>query len=158
MPHIPAVKTLEDFKAFVSAGRALGHLHVNYESVEKFPVKLVTKKKTLGAADFYVTKMRYGGRGKNKDRSVIHYNDKITITGIPLLAYDYIVNNKTAIDWVMERQSIRIDKTSGIVNDANDFARETMHNPAYPLELLQRVISVSVKTVKIIRNLPELEI
>lgn len=158
LPHIPAVKTLEDFKAFVSAGRALGHLHVNYESVEKYPVKLVTKKKKLGSNDFYVTKMRYGGRGKNKDRSVIHYNDKITITGIPLLAYDYIVNNKTAIDWVMERQSIRIDKTSGIINDANDFARKTMHNPAYPLELLQRVINVSVKTVKIIRNLPKLDI
>ena len=158
LPHIPPVKTLEDFKAFASAGRALGHLHVNYESIEKYPVKLVTKKKKLGAADFYVTKMRYGGTGKNKDRSVIHYNDKITLTGIPLAAYDYIVNNKTAIDWVMERQSIRIDKTSGIINDANDFARETMHNPAYPLELLQRVISVSVKTVKIIRNLPELEI
>ena len=158
LPHIPAVKTLEDFKAFSKAGRALGHLHVNYESVEKYPVKLVTRKKKLGANDFYVTKMRYGGRSKNKDRSVIHYNDKITITGIPLLAYDYIVNNKTAIDWVMERQSIRLDKTSGIVNDANDFARETMHNPAYPLEVLQRVISVSVKTVKIIRNLPELEI
>ena len=158
LPRIPAVKMLEDFKAFISAGRALGHLHVNYESVEKYPVKILTKKKTLEADDFYVTKMRYGGRGKNKDRSVIHYNDKITITGIPLAAYDYIVNNKTAIDWVMERQSIRIDKTSGIVNDANDFARETMHNPAYPLELLQRVISVSVKTVKIIRNLPELVI
>lgn len=158
LPHIPAVKTLKDFKAFMSAGRALGHLHVNYESVEKYPVKLVTKKKKLGAADFYVTKMRYGGKGKNKDRSVIHYNDVITITGIPVAAYDYIVNNKTAIDWVMERQSIRIDKTSGIVNDANDFAREMMHNPAYPLEVLQRVISVSVKTVKIIRNLPELEI
>ena len=158
LPHIPAVKRFEDFKAFTNAGRALGHLHVNYESVEKYPVKLVTKKKKLGAADFYVTKMRYGGRGKNKDRSVIHYNDNITITGIPFAAYDYIVNNKTAIDWVMERQSVRIDKTSGIINDANDFARETMHNPAYPLELLQRVISVSVKTVKIIRNMPELEI
>ncbi|MBI0002178.1 DEAD/DEAH box helicase [Bartonella sp. W8122] len=158
LPHIPAVKTLEDFKAFVSAGRALGHLHVNYESVEKYPVKLVTKKKKLGPADFYVTRMRYGGRGKNKDRSVIHYNDKITITGIPLLAYDYIVNNKTAIDWVMERQSIRIDKTSGIINDANDFARETMHNPAYPLDLLLRVIAVSLETMKIIRDFPVLEI
>ena len=158
LPHIPAVKTLEDFKAFANAGRALGHLHVNYGSVEKYPVKILTKKKTLGADDFYVTRMRYGGKGKSKDRSVIHYNDKITITGIPLAAYDYIVNNKTAIDWVMERQSVRIDKASGIVNDANDFARETMHNPAYPLELLLRVINVSVKTIKIIRNLPELEI
>lgn len=158
LPHIPAVKTLEDFKAFVSAGRALGHLHVNYESVEKYPVKLVTKKKKLNEADFYVTRMRYGGKGKSKDRSVIHYNDKITITGIPLAAYDYIVNNKTAIDWVMERQSIRIDKISGIVNDANDFARETMHNPAYPLELLLRIITVSLETMKIIRNFPVLEI
>ncbi|WP_198215817.1 MULTISPECIES: DEAD/DEAH box helicase [Bartonella] len=158
LPHIPAVKTLEDFKAFASAGRALGHLHVNYESVEKYPVRLVTKKKKLGAADFYVTRMCYGGRGKNKDRSIIHYNDKITLTGIPLAAYDYIVNNKTAIDWVMERQSIRIDKTSGIINDANDFACETMHNPAYPLDLLLRTITVSLETMKIVRNLPELEI
>jgi len=102
--------------------------------------------------------MYYGGRGKNKDRSVIHYNDKITITGIPLAAYDYIVNNKTAIDWVMERQSVRIDKTSGIINDANDFACETMHNPAYPLELLLRTITVSLETMKIIRNLPKLDI
>ncbi|MBI0021042.1 DEAD/DEAH box helicase [Bartonella sp. W8097] len=158
LPHILPVKTLEDFKAFASAGRALGYLHVNYESFEKYPVKLVTKKKKLGASDFYVTKMRYGGTGKNKDRSVIHYNDKITLTGIPLAAYDYIVNNKTAIDWVMERQSIRIDKTSGIINDANDFARETMHNPAYPLDLLLRVIAVSLETMKIIRDFPVLEI
>lgn len=158
LPRIPAVKTLEDFKAFASAGRTLGHLHVNYESVEKYPVKLVTKKKKLEPADFYVTKMHYGGRGKNKDCSVIHYNDKITVTGIPLAAHDYIVNNKTAIDWVMERQSIRIDKTSGIINDANDFACETMHNPAYPLELLLRTITVSLETMKIIRNLPKLDI
>ena len=60
--------------------------------------------------------------------------------------------------WVMERQCVKTDKASGIVNDANDYANETMNNPAYPLELFQRVITVSLETMKIVRGLPELDI
>lgn len=99
--------------------------------------------------------MKYGRNGKEKDLTTIHYNDKITITDIPLAAYDYIVNGKSAIDWVVERQGVKTDKASGIVND---WAIETMHNPAYPLELLQRVITVSLETIKIVHNLPKLDI
>ena len=71
---------------------------------------------------------------------------------------DYIVNGKSALDWVMERQCVKIDKTSGIVNDANDYANETMNNPAYPLELFQRVITVSLETMKIVRSLTKMVI
>ncbi len=83
---------------------------------------------------------------------------KITLTGIPLEAYDYIVNGKPALDWVVERQCVKTDKDSGIVNDANDYAKETMNNPRYPLELFMRVITVSLETMKIVRGLPALEI
>ena len=86
------------------------------------------------------------------------YNEYITVTGIPLEAYDYVVNGKSAIDWVMERQAVTTDKDSGITNDANLWATETMHNPRYPLELLQRVITVSLETMKIVNNLPKLDI
>lgn len=158
LPRIPAVKKVEDFWSFSKAGRDLAALHLNYETVGKYPVKLVTKKDNLEADDYYVTKMKYGRNGKEKDLTTIHYNDKITITDIPLAAYDYIVNGKPAIDWVVERQGVKTDKASGIVNDANDWAIETMHNPAYPLELLQRVITVSLETMKIVRNLPKLDI
>lgn len=99
--------------------------------------------------------MRYG---KNKDRATLHYNDKITLTGIPPEAYEYIVNGKPALDWVVERQAVTTHKDSGIVNDANDWAIETMHNSKYPLELIQRVITVSLETMKIVRGLPELNI
>jgi Type ISP C-terminal specificity domain/AAA domain len=81
-----------------------------------------------------------------------------TLTGIPLEAYDYIVNGKPALDWVVERQCVKTDKDSGIVNDANDWAVETMKNPLYPLELFQRVITVSLETMKIVRSLPGLAI
>lgn len=88
----------------------------------------------------------------------MHYNDTITLTGIPLEAYDYVVNGKPALDWVVERQCVKIDKASGIVNDANDWAIETMGNPKYPLELFQRVITVSLETLKIVKALPTLDI
>lgn len=158
LPRIPAVKKLDDFKEFSQAGRALANLHLNYETVAKYPANVVTKNKNLQDSGYYVQKMKYGRNGKDKDLSTIIYNDKITIKDIPLEAYDYIVNGKSAIDWVVERQAVKTDKASGIVNDANDWAIETMHNPAYPLELLLRVITVSLETMKIVRNLPKLDI
>ena len=106
--------------------------------------------------------MRYGKRkegGKNvPDKTVLIYNEHITVRGIPLEAYDYVVNGKAALDWVVERQCVKTDKVSGIVNDANDWAIETMGNPKYPLELFLRVITVSLETLKIVRALPKLEL
>ena len=73
-------------------------------------------------------------------------------------AWNYVVNGKAALDWVMERQAVRVDKASGIVNDANDWALETMGNPKYPLELFQRVVTVSLETLRIVNSLPALDI
>ncbi len=93
-----------------------------------------------------------------KDLTTLIYNSKITVTGVPAEAYDYVVNGKPALDWVIERQCVKTDKDSGIVNDANAWATETMHNPRYPLELFLRVITVSLETMKIVRALPKLDI
>lgn len=153
LPRIPCVKTVADFRAFSKAGRTLAELHLNYETVTPYPVKIDTGGKTLTDADYRVEKLRYG---QNKDRTTLHYNGKITLTRIPLEAYDYIVNGKPALDWVVERQCVKPDKDSGIVNDANDWAVDTMENPRYPLELFQRVITVSLETMKIVRSLPVL--
>jgi predicted helicase len=101
--------------------------------------------------------MKYGKRGKEKDLTTVIYNDFITLREIPLAAYEYIVNGKPALDWVMERQCVKTDKDSGIVNDANDWANETMNNPRYSLELFQRVVTVSLETIAIVKGLPILE-
>ena len=163
LPRIPRVKTAADFWAFSRAGRALGELHVNYESVAPYPVTI--KQGDLRLADiknpeaFYrVTKWAFGKNGKEKDRSTVIYNANITMQDIPLEAYDYVVNGKPALEWVMERQVVKTDKDSGIVNDANRYAIETVGNPAYPLELFQRVITVSLETMKIVRSLPKLDV
>lgn len=102
--------------------------------------------------------MKYGKKGKDKDLATLRFNDKITLTGIPLEAYDYIVNGKPAMDWVVERQCVKTDKDSGIVNGANDWAVETMGDPRYPLELFMRVVTVSLATMKIVNSLPALDI
>ncbi|ODT75598.1 MAG: hypothetical protein ABS76_33850 [Pelagibacterium sp. SCN 64-44] len=163
LPRIPALKKAEDYRAFRDAGRKLADLHVNYESVEPYPVTIRQGDLRLAnVADpesFYrVTKMKFGGTGKTKDRSTVLYNDRITMQDIPLEAYDYVVNGKPALEWVMERQGVREDKDSGIVNDANRYAIETVGNPAYPLELFQRVITVSLETMKVVNGLPVLDV
>lgn len=160
LPRIPRVKQLADFWAFSKAGSQLAELHINYETVTPYAVKFNCDLNTLKANDFYVTQMKFakGKNGEKHDKTSVVYNSKITLTGIPLQAYDYVVNGKPALEWVIERQAVSTHKDSGIVNDANDWANETMNNPRYPLELFQRVITVSLETMKIINGLPKLDI
>lgn len=161
LPRIPRVRKAADFWAFSKAGRKLADLHLNYETAEPYPVKYeggALLMAGFSAADYYVTQMKFGKKGKDKDKSKVIYNHKITMTDIPLEAYEYVVNGKPALEWVMERQAVTTHKESGIVNDANLWATETMNNPAYPLELFQRVITVSLETMKIVRALPRLDI
>ena len=165
LPRIPRMKRYEDFAAFAQAGRDLADLHLNYESVDlnteaklSGPLGLrITAQGVKGGqdTDFTVTKMKFAKRG---EKSKVIYNGKITIKNIPEEAYDYVVNGKPALEWVMERQAVTTDKKSGIVNNANDWAIETMGNPRYPLELFLRVITVSMRTQEIVRNLPKLDI
>ncbi len=159
LPRIPCVKEANAFWAFSKAGRALADLHLNYETVKPHPVEMVATGHLTDAA-YRVEKMRYGktkvdGRAV-EDKTTLIYNDHITLKGIPLEAYDYVVNGKSALDWVVERQCVKTDKDSGIVNDANAWACETMGNPKYPLELFMRVITVSLETQKIVKGLPPL--
>ena len=109
----------------------------------------------LDDADFRVTQMKFASKA---DKTTVVYNSKITMQDIPLEAYEYVVNGKPALEWVMERQAVTTHKDSGITNDANDWAIDTMHNSRYPLELFQRVITVSLETMKIVNALPKLDI
>jgi|TARA_R110001606_G_C15399891_1_gene652733 predicted helicase len=154
LPRVPAVKKAADFWAFSKAGRALAELHLNYETIEPYPLTIEAKGK-LTDTDYRVEKMKFAKKG---DKTTVIYNQRITLKGIPKAAWDYVVNGKAALDWVMERQAVRTDKASGIVNDANDWAIETMGNPRYPLELFQRVVTVSMETQKIVNSLPSLDI
>ncbi|MDQ9053229.1 type ISP restriction/modification enzyme [Acinetobacter gerneri] len=158
LPRIPCVKKAEDFWAFSKAGRDLAYWHLNYETVEPYKAKLDLGSKSLKQLedkDFYVTKMKFA---KKDQKDTVVYNNAITIREIPVEAYDYIVNGKSALEWVMERQGVSTHKDSGIVNDANDWAIETMGDAKYPLELFLRVITVSLETMKIVRSLPKLDI
>ncbi len=163
LPRIPLMKRPADFWALVEAGRALGDLHVNYESAELYHVTI--KEDDLRLANFAdpvsyfrVEKMKFAGKRGATDKSTVIYNPHITITGIPLEAYDYVVNGKPALEWVMERQCVKTDAASGIVDDANRYANETVGDPAYPFNLFCRPITVSLETMKIVRNLPALDI
>ena len=136
----------------------MASLHLNYETVEPYKATIDTGNliySQLGKEDFYVEKMKFA---KKDEKDTVIYNNKIRIKNIPIEAYDYIVNGKSALEWVMERQGVSTHKDSGIVNDANDWAVETMGNAKYPLELFLRVITVSLETLRIVKELPKLDI
>jgi predicted helicase len=154
LPRIPKVKKIEDFKAFNKAGRYLADLHLNYENKKEYKVNYKNDISLFKGSDFYVEKMKFADK---KDKSSIIYNHKITIKNIPLEAFDYVVNGKSAVEWIMDRQRIATHKDSQITNNPNDWANEAMNNPKYPLELLLKVITISVDTVKIVNKLPKLE-
>jgi predicted helicase len=158
LPRIPAVKTFADFQAFSEAGRKLADLHINYETVAPYQVGIEGGALLLAEftdADYRVTQMKFASKA---DKTRVVYNHKITMSGIPLEAYDYVVNGKPALEWVMERQAVTTHKDSGIVNDANLWATETVGDASYPLKLFQQVITVSLETMQIVRALPRLDV
>lgn len=149
LPRIPLMDKPQDFWAFSKAGRELADLHLNYESIE--PCKEVVS--VFGAYDnlnYRVDKMRFV---RKEDKTTIIYNNQITIEGIPLKAYEYIVNGKSAIEWIMERYQITTNKESQITNDPNDWGKEH-DNPKYIYNLLLSIINLSIKSVDIIDSLP----
>jgi predicted helicase len=148
LPHLPLVEKPADFWSFSKAGRELAELHLNYEELK--PPKEV-KVTGTDKGNFIINKMSFPAKGQ---KNTIIYNAHITISNIPAKAYEYIVNGKSAIEWVMERYAITTHKESGIKNDPNDWAKEH-GNSRYILDLLLSVITVSVKTVEIVAGLPK---
>lgn len=141
LPRIPFAK---DFWAFSKAGRKLAELHLNYETIEPWAVKEESH------GNYRVSKMRFPKKGI---RHTIIYNETCTLSEIPDEAYEYIVNGKSAIEWLMERYAVTTDKDSGIVNDPNDWCNE-QGNPRYIIDLVKRVIRVSIETMEIVKALP----
>lgn len=150
--ELPRIPYAADFWAFSQGGRDLAHWHLNYEIVEPYPLEEISEWLYLADSDYRVTKMIFDKRNRQIDKTTIIYNSKIKLCGIPLEAYNYIVNGKSALDWVMERYQVTKDKDSGITNDPNDW----LDDPRYIIDLVKRVIRVSVETVKIVNGLPSL--
>ena len=158
LPRIPIVETVNELMDFYNAGKALADLHLKYESVEPCKEVKVVCDQAIDNSNyglFEVEKMRFGKDGKDTDKSVIIYNGHIRLENIPEKAYEYVVNGKSAIEWIMERYAVTVDKASLIKNDPNDWSREHK-KPRYILDLLLSIINVSVKSMEIIEKLPKL--
>lgn len=149
LPRLPLVDSVEDFWTFSKAGRKLAGLHMHYEEVPEYEGVKVSGTQHN---NYHVEKMKFIKKGQ---RDTVVFNSAIKIENIPEKAYDYVVNGKSAIEWILDRYQITKHKDSGIVNDPNDWAKE-VGNPRYILDLLLSVINVSVQTVDIVNSLPKL--
>ena len=163
LPRIPLVS---DPQPFVEAGRRLSELHLGYESVEPYPLNGLDVESPTGDAAYdylRVDKMAFARvrdpqSGKLvADRTRVVYNSRITLSGIPEEAYRYQLGSRSAIEWIIDRYQVKTDKPSGIVNDPNDWSRE-IGDPRYILDLIARLVTVSLETMKIVDSLPALDI
>ncbi|RXR20189.1 DEAD/DEAH box helicase [Flavobacterium stagni] len=155
LPRLPLVEDVRDFWAFSKAGRTLAELHLNYESIPAYEGVTIQSPDVIYQMSPYemyeVTKMRFP---KKDQKDTIIYNGNFIITNIPAKAYEYVVNGKSAIEWIMERYQVTVHKDSGIKNNPNDWALEH-DNPSYIYDLLLSIINVSVQTVEIVEGLPK---
>ncbi|ENO78987.1 type III restriction enzyme, res subunit [Thauera sp. 27] len=150
---LPRIPFAADFRAFLNAGRQLGEWHLNYETVEPFPLTEEAKRLVMEPDDYLVTKMTFGKKDGKPDKSVIVYNPHLVLRDIPLEAYEYVVNGKPALEWIMERYQVTVDKASGIKNDPNEWSED----PRYIVDLLKRIVRVSLESARIIQSLPALK-
>jgi len=151
---LPRIPLAANFRAFSIAGRELAKWHLNYETVDPYPLKELSGKLGFDPKEHYrVQKMTFGKSGGKSDKTTIVYNSHVTLTGIPLDAYDYVVNGKPALEWIMERYAVTVDKDSGIRNDPNDWSDD----PQYIINLVKRIVRVSLETMKIVNALPALD-
>jgi len=151
LPHIPFASSRDDFWAFSKAGERLAQLHIGYESLTPYDLQI---QENGGGNNYRVKKMRFAGKAHHPDKSCIQYNENVFIEGIPLEAYDYKVNGKSALEWLMECYQIKIDKDSGIKQDPNEWS----DNPRYIIELIGKITQLSLTTLKEIANLPSLNL
>lgn len=160
LPHIPRAA---GFHTYASVGRELADLHVNYERVEPYPS--VQEEASLHApADPWERyrigerKMRFPKLGRrDKDVTRLDYNDYVTLTGIPAEAQGYSISGRSPLEWIIDRYHVKTDKASGIVNDPNDFLRE-QGRPDAVVDLIKRLVTVSMRTQELLATLPKLEI
>jgi len=157
LPRLPLLVKVADFWTFSKAGQELAKLHLNYEE-QPAPNNVLINNKPISKKSFpeeqlIVKQMKFPAKDK---KDTIIYNQYITVSNIPPKAYEYVVNGKSAIEWVMERYSVTRHKESGIDNNPNDWAKEH-ENPQYILDLLLSVITVSIKTVDIVDGLPKVD-
>lgn len=155
LPRLPLPEEPAIFWAFSKAGAELAELHLNYETLPPHPD--VREDSPNPHPSTRVTKMRFAKEGKEENKSAIIYNDDITLWNIPLEAYEYVVNGKSAIEWIMERYQVTTHKESGIVNDPNLWCDEH-DNPRYILDLIKRIVTLSLETRRIVKALPDLKL
>ena len=153
LARIPIVKNKEKY---VEIGQKLMDLHLNYEEVPVYQGVEITP---FVNPSYKVTKMRFAKkRDENgklvNDLSAIIFNGDITISNIPEKAYEYVVNGRSAIEWIIDQYQVKTDRKSGITDDPNDYSEDEK----YIFNLLLRIINVSVQTVDLINRLPKLEV
>ena len=142
------------FHAFSRAGKQLADLHLNYESADRYELDWQAERKP---PSFRVEKMLPKGKvdseeGNYKVYNTLKYNDSLTLHGIPERAFAYRLGNRSALDWIVDQYRVKTDRRSGITHDPNGYSDD----PQYILHLIERVITVSLRTVDIVEDLAKL--
>ena len=149
LPRIPFAPTVADFRAFVQAGQSLARLHLEYESLEPYPLQFKWKPNTPVS---YAVKDKMRLTEKTSESLALRVSDVLTLRGIPAAVQGYKLGSRSALDWVIDQYQVKTDKRSGITSDPNAYSED----PQYIVRLVGQVVRVSLETVEIVARLPHL--
>ena len=141
LPRIPLLQDSAAFEMCARVGKLLMELHLDYEQAPEYPLTWLENKDV--PVDWYVKKMRL-----TADKSALEVNEWLTLAGIPQQCFQYRLGNRSALEWVIDQYQVSTDKRSGITSDPN-----RLDDERYIVGLVEKVITVSVETVRLVGEL-----
>ena len=148
LPRLPLPKNRKEFEKVEKIGRELANLHLHYEEIDPWPLDEIA----AGKIDYRVEKMAWAKDGKTVRKDMLVVNPSLTLAGIPKEAHEYVVNGRTPLEWLIERYQVSTHAESGIKNDPNKWGEEHDY-PEYIVELVKRIVRLSVETVRLVGEL-----
>ncbi|MBQ8125034.1 MAG: hypothetical protein IJ173_04010 [Kiritimatiellae bacterium] len=148
LPRLPLPKNRKEFEKIEKIGRELANLHLHYEEIDPWPLDEIA----AGKIDYHVEKMAWAKDGKTVRKDMLVVNPSLTLASIPKEAHEYVVNGRTPLEWLIERYQVSTHAESGIKNDPNKWGEEHDY-PEYIVELVKRIVRLSVETVRLVGEL-----
>ena len=148
LPRLPLPKNRREFEKVEKIGRELANLHLHYEEIDPWPLDEIA----AGKIDYRVEKMAWAKDGKTVRKDMLVVNPSLTLASIPKEAHEYVVNGRTPLEWLIERYQVSTHAESGIRNDPNKWGEEHGY-PQYIVELVKRIVRLSVETVRLVGEL-----
>lgn len=144
---LPRIPFYQDFWQWAAWGKALMELHIGFEEVEPW---LLERYDALPREDGSLPKAKLKA---DKATGSIILDEDTSLSGIPAIAWEYKLGNRSALEWILDQYKEKKPKDPTIAKLFNTYRFADYKEKV--IDLLMRVCTVSVKTMEIVNQMTE---